>query len=38
MAQKALVEEVKLLIKFKEENEKNQTMTAKQLAALVGVS
>ena len=35
---KALVEEVKLLHKVKEEKEKNQSLTTKQLAALVVVS
>ena len=35
---KALVEEVKLLNKVKEEKEKNQSLTTKQLAALVVVS
>ena len=35
MAPKALVEEVKLLNKVKEEEEKNQSLTTKQLAALV---
>ena len=38
MAPKALVEEVKLLNKVKEEKEKNQSLTTKQLAALAGVS
>ena len=38
MAPKALVEEVKLLNKVKEEKEKNQSLTIKQLAALVVVS
>ena len=37
-ARKALVEKVKLLNKVKEEKEKNQSLTTKQLAALVCVS
>ena len=37
MAQKALVEEVKLLNKVKEEKEENQSLTTKQLAVFVGV-
>ena len=38
MAPKTLIEEVKLLNKVKEEKEKNQSLTTKQLVALVGVS
>ena len=38
MAQKALIKEVKLLNKVKEEKEKNQLLTTRQLAALVDVS
>ena len=38
MAPKALVEKVKLLNKVKEEKEKNQSLTTKQLAALDDVS
>ena len=35
MAQKALVEEAKFLNKVKEEKEKNQSLSTKQLATLV---
>ena len=38
MAQKGLGEKVNLLNKVKEEKEKNQSLTTRQLAALVGVS
>ena len=37
MSQKSLAEKVKLLHKVKEEKEKNQSLTTKRLAALVGV-
>ena len=38
MAEKTLVEEVKLLNEVEEEKEKNQSLTTKQLGALAGVS